>query len=256
MAAQAPTGGSRRPATPPESPIVTDRLAGAGDDDGRQRRQHRPAVGLGDVRLWAPSRSTSFPPCCSCSPSAWCRPSSRPATRAASSSGSARRSVTAPASRHLVRVHEQRDAVPVAAVLRRRGAGDRVRSTGPGRQRAVHGHGRAGGLLAGHVRGLEGDEDHGRARATSASGLGTIVPAFALIFFMFAWLIDDKPSAAPLQLSDIDPAVRRALQHRPGRRDLRGLRGARGQRGPHQAPQGPTAVLLQGCPAPPPCWSS
>ena len=36
-------------------------------------------------------------------------------------------------------------------------------------------------------------------------GLGTIVPAFALIFFMFAWLIDDKPSAAPLHLSDITP---------------------------------------------------
>ena len=36
-------------------------------------------------------------------------------------------------------------------------------------------------------------------------GLGTIIPALALIFFMFAWLIDDKPSATPLQLSDVTP---------------------------------------------------
>ncbi len=36
-------------------------------------------------------------------------------------------------------------------------------------------------------------------------GLGTIVPALALIFFMFAWLIDSKPSATPLHLSDITP---------------------------------------------------
>ena len=36
-------------------------------------------------------------------------------------------------------------------------------------------------------------------------GFGTIVPAFALIFFMFAWLIDDKPSATPLHLSDVTP---------------------------------------------------
>src|SRR6478736_7501834 len=36
-------------------------------------------------------------------------------------------------------------------------------------------------------------------------GLGTIVPALSLIFFMFAWLIDDKPSAAPLGVSDITP---------------------------------------------------
>ena len=36
-------------------------------------------------------------------------------------------------------------------------------------------------------------------------GLGTIVPALALIFFMFAWLIDSKPSATPLDLSDVTP---------------------------------------------------
>jgi amino acid transporter len=36
-------------------------------------------------------------------------------------------------------------------------------------------------------------------------GLGTIVPAIALIFFMFAWLVDGKPSAAPLQASDLTP---------------------------------------------------
>jgi len=36
-------------------------------------------------------------------------------------------------------------------------------------------------------------------------GLGTIVPALALILFMFAWLLDDKPSATPLQLSDVTP---------------------------------------------------
>ena len=36
-------------------------------------------------------------------------------------------------------------------------------------------------------------------------GLGTIVPALALIFFMFAWLIDNKPSATPLHLSDVTP---------------------------------------------------
>lgn len=36
-------------------------------------------------------------------------------------------------------------------------------------------------------------------------GLGTIVPAFSLIFFMCAWLIDDKPSATPLHLSDVTP---------------------------------------------------
>ena len=83
-------------------------------------------------------------------------------------------------------------------------------------------------------------------------GLGTIVPAFALIFFMFAWLIDSKPSATPLELSDRHPAVRRAVQHRPGRRHLRGLRGARGQRGPHQAPQGPPAARTSRrcCPRP------
>ena len=79
-------------------------------------------------------------------------------------------------------------------------------------------------------------------------GLGTIVPAFALIFFMFAWLIDDKPSAAPLHLSDITPpfdglsSIALVVGH------LRGLRRARGQRRPHQAPQGPTALVLQGRP--------
>jgi len=36
-------------------------------------------------------------------------------------------------------------------------------------------------------------------------GLGTIVPALALIVFMFAWLIDDRPSAAPLEVSDLTP---------------------------------------------------
>ena len=36
-------------------------------------------------------------------------------------------------------------------------------------------------------------------------GLGTIVPALALIFFMAAWLIDSKPSATPLALSDVTP---------------------------------------------------
>lgn len=36
-------------------------------------------------------------------------------------------------------------------------------------------------------------------------GLGTIVPALALIAFMCVWLIDDKPSAAPLGLSDVTP---------------------------------------------------
>ena len=36
-------------------------------------------------------------------------------------------------------------------------------------------------------------------------GLGTIVPALALIFFMFAWLVDDKPSATPLGVSDLVP---------------------------------------------------
>ena len=36
-------------------------------------------------------------------------------------------------------------------------------------------------------------------------GLGTVVPALALIFFMFAWLIDSKPSATPLGLSDVVP---------------------------------------------------
>jgi amino acid transporter len=34
---------------------------------------------------------------------------------------------------------------------------------------------------------------------------GTIVPALSLIVFMFAWLVDDKPSAAPLHLSDVTP---------------------------------------------------
>jgi len=36
-------------------------------------------------------------------------------------------------------------------------------------------------------------------------GLGTIVPALALIFLMFAWLVDDKPSATPLEVSDLVP---------------------------------------------------
>ena len=36
-------------------------------------------------------------------------------------------------------------------------------------------------------------------------GFGTIIPAFALIFFMFAWLVDDKPSATPLTLSAVTP---------------------------------------------------
>ena len=36
-------------------------------------------------------------------------------------------------------------------------------------------------------------------------GLGTIVPALALIFFMFAWLVDGKPSATPLEVSDLVP---------------------------------------------------
>ncbi|MGB0101398.1 MAG: APC family permease [Nocardioides sp.] len=36
-------------------------------------------------------------------------------------------------------------------------------------------------------------------------GLGTVVPALALIVFMFMWLVDDKPSATPLKLSDVTP---------------------------------------------------
>ena len=36
-------------------------------------------------------------------------------------------------------------------------------------------------------------------------GLGTIVPALALIFFMCAWLFDNKPSATPLHLGDVTP---------------------------------------------------
>jgi amino acid transporter len=36
-------------------------------------------------------------------------------------------------------------------------------------------------------------------------GLGTIIPALALIVFMLVWLIDDKPSATPLHLSDVTP---------------------------------------------------
>src|SRR6188768_622366 len=36
-------------------------------------------------------------------------------------------------------------------------------------------------------------------------GLGTIVPALALIFFMFAWLVDGNGSAAPMHLSDVTP---------------------------------------------------
>jgi amino acid transporter len=36
-------------------------------------------------------------------------------------------------------------------------------------------------------------------------GLGTIVPALALIFFMFAWLVDSKPSATPLDVSALTP---------------------------------------------------
>src|SRR5262245_18795079 len=35
--------------------------------------------------------------------------------------------------------------------------------------------------------------------------LGTIIPALALICFMFAWLIGNKPSATPLHLSDVTP---------------------------------------------------
>jgi amino acid transporter len=37
--------------------------------------------------------------------------------------------------------------------------------------------------------------------------LGTIVPALFLIFFMFAWLIDDKPSQIPFAVSDLVPPV-------------------------------------------------
>jgi glutamate:GABA antiporter len=37
--------------------------------------------------------------------------------------------------------------------------------------------------------------------------LGTIVPALFLIFFMFAWLIDGKPSQIPFAVSDLVPPV-------------------------------------------------
>jgi amino acid transporter len=37
--------------------------------------------------------------------------------------------------------------------------------------------------------------------------LGTIIPALALIFFMFAWLIDSKPSQIELAASDLVPPV-------------------------------------------------
>jgi amino acid transporter len=36
---------------------------------------------------------------------------------------------------------------------------------------------------------------------------GTIIPALALIFFMFAWLIDSKPSQIPFAVSDLVPPV-------------------------------------------------
>lgn len=36
---------------------------------------------------------------------------------------------------------------------------------------------------------------------------GTIVPAVALIFFMFAWLVDSKPSQIPFAISEVVPPV-------------------------------------------------
>ena len=53
-----------------------------------------------------------------------------------------------------------------------------------------------------------------------------------------------------------DPAVRRAVQHRAGRRHLRRLRRARGQRRPHQAPQGPSARRTSRRSSRRRCWSS
>jgi amino acid transporter len=51
----------------------------------------------------------------------------------------------------------------------------------------------------------------GMKSSTGISNLGlafgTIIPALALIFFMFAWLIDSKPSQIPFAVSDLVPPV-------------------------------------------------
>ena len=76
--------------------------------------------------------------------------------------------------------------------------------------------------------------------------LGTITPALFLIVFMFAWLIDSKPSQIPFAVSDMVPPVSGLVEHRAGGRDLRRLRRARGQRRAHRPPEGPAEELPEG----------
>ena len=147
---------------------------------------------------------------------------------------------------HLARLHEQRDAVPVAAVVRCCRAGDRVRSrrTSPATGCTWAPSSWSGFWAATFV------VSQGMKTTAGLSnigvGLGTVVPALALILFMFAWLVDDNASAAPLRLERHHAAVRRALEHRAGGGHVRRVRRPRGQRRAHQAPQGPPEVVLQG----------
>ena len=77
--------------------------------------------------------------------------------------------------------------------------------------------------------------------------LGTIIPALFLIFFMFAWLVDGKPSQIAFDRRERPRSSRhRAVEHRPRRRHLRRLRRPRGERSAHRAPEGPAEELPQG----------
>ena len=73
--------------------------------------------------------------------------------------------------------------------------------------------------------------------------LGTITPALFLIVFMFAWLIDAKPSQIHFAVCRHGPAGHRPVEHRAGGRHVRRLRRPRGQRRAHRPPEGPAEEL-------------
>ena len=152
------TGVPRRPGL-----RLTDRLARPGDDDGRQRREHRPAVGLGDLR---PGRDHGLPdpallfllPVGLVSAElatsheggifVWVREAFGDRTGFQATWFVFMNSVT---------LYPSLLSFGAAALATAFGRPDLA---GNGLYMGTR---RAGGVLAGHVRGVEGDADHGRA---------------------------------------------------------------------------------------------
>ena len=138
---------------------------------------------------------------------------------------------------HLVRVHEQRDAVPLAPVA----SGPPRLATAVGRPDLASNGAYMGTVVLVVFWLATWIVSRGMKSSTGISNiglaLGTITPALFLIVFMFAWLIDSKPSQIPFAVVGHGPAGVRPVEHRAGGRHLRRLRRPRGQRGAHRPPR-------------------